>query len=67
MKLPLLLSFALAAAVIGTAARKQPQPCQPYADKCPACSDCRACHWCHDKGGTCSVCLEKGKKGKDER
>lgn len=33
--------------------------CQPYADKCEACSDCSKCHWCHDKGGTCSVCLEK--------
>lgn len=33
--------------------------CQPYADKCEACSDCSKCHWCHEKGGTCSVCLEK--------
>lgn len=36
--------------------------CDPYADTCRACSDCSKCHWCHDKGGTCSVCLEKGRK-----
>lgn len=59
--LVLLLSLALLLVHV-SAQRRTPGTCDPYADKCAACSDCSRCHWCHDKGGTCSVCLEAGRK-----